>query len=169
MLESSCPWCLPHRYQIIRGPAEAAAALYEMLGDPEEDLIVILLCDAEHRIVFADFERATAMDAPVVLDRCLDFTADGPRSLLALAIMGPSVDRCPAPHEVSSLAQLRQQCDGGNVDLLDVLMLSRHGWHSIGELTRLGAATGHSAVEPDAEEPDGGDNRWGDNRWSDDR
>jgi hypothetical protein len=149
MLESSCPWCLPHRHQIILGPADAAAALYEMLDDPEDDLIVILLCDAEHRIVFADFERATVADAPCVLDRCLDFTADGPRLGLVLAIMGPSVDRCPTPHEVSTLAQLRLQCDGGNVDLLDVLLLSRHGWHSVGDITGLGAATGHDGVEPD--------------------
>ena len=133
-MESTCPWCLPHRHQVLRGPADAVAALEEMLGVPDENLIAVLLLDAEHRIVLADFERANVADAPLVLDTYLDIAADGPRSGLVLALMGPAADAFPAHDELILLEQLWRQCDGGNVDLLDVLIVRGREWRSVAEL-----------------------------------
>jgi hypothetical protein len=136
---------------VLRGPADAAAALYEMLGDPDEDLIAFFLCDAEHRVVTAEFLTATRGDVPLVLDALLDIQRDGTRLHLVLALMGPTAEDRLAPDEVAALAQLWRQCDGGNLDLLDVLVVNSRGWESVVERSRLGGATGHDR---------GGDERW---------
>ena len=106
---------------------------------PDENLIAVLLLDAEHRIVFADFERANVADAPLVLDTYLDIAADGPRSGLVLALMGPAADAFPAHDELILLEQLWRQCDGGNVDLLDVLIVRGREWRSLAELADPGS------------------------------
>jgi hypothetical protein len=137
-MESTCPWCLPHHHQMLRGPADAVAVLDEMLGVPDENLIAVLLLDAEHRIVFADFERANVADAPLVLETCLDIAADGPRSGLVLAVIRADGSLCVRPDELLLLEQLWRQCDGGNLDLLDVLLVSSGRWRSIADLAQLG-------------------------------
>jgi len=109
-----------------------------MLGVHDENLIAVLLLDAEHRIVFADFERANVADAPLVLETCLDIAADGLRSKLVLAIIRADGSLCARPDELLLLEQLWRQCDGGNVDLLDVLLVSGMQWRSIAELAGLG-------------------------------
>ncbi|MDQ3898080.1 MAG: hypothetical protein M3326_12720 [Actinomycetota bacterium] len=116
----------------LEGPDDAVDALRLSAGDPEQESVVVLLCDGERRVVFAvDFAGAPAAVAPDVVDCVLAALVRGRSHKLVVGLFrGPGRSTSLDASDVRAVDDILAACDGAEVDLLDVVVVRGRRWRS---------------------------------------
>jgi hypothetical protein len=96
---------------------------------------VVLLCDAERRILLAvTVDAAPPTAVPRVVDLVLAVSSSaGVRGIVVGIVRERLGQYLPKP-DAAALAGLEPRCAAAGVDLLDVLMVGPRGWRSLRHL-----------------------------------
>lgn len=133
------PRCRNHRSNgevlpLLASPADAAEAI-RLTAPPEEGAAhVVLLCDAEHRLVVA---VVVPSGSPSALDHCADLVAEVADPVGVSSVVVGVVRRRHSPvgpRQVAALVRLAQRCREVGVDLVDVIAVWPRGWQSVWHL-----------------------------------
>ena len=130
----------PEAGPVLSGPSDAAAVVRLSVAPAHHQAIVLLLCDAEHRLLLAiTVEGAAVTGVGRAVDVVLQVADSGGVAGLVVGIVRGGRGGRLTKAEESSLAGLLARCDGAGVDLLDVLVVGRRGHRSLWHLAEAPA------------------------------
>ena len=120
---------------VLTGPAQAAAAI--RLSSPPADgpAVVLLLCDADHRLVLAVVvDGASAAGVPSVVNLALAVAEPAGVAGIVIGIVQERLGQYLPKPEVAALAGLADRCTSRGVALLDLLLVGPRAWRSVHHL-----------------------------------
>jgi hypothetical protein len=120
---------------VLSGPDHAASAIRLSAPPSAGPAVVVLLCDAERRILLAvTVDTAPPTAVPRVVDLVLAVSSSaGVRGIVVGIVRERLGQYLPKP-DAAALAGLEPRCAAAGVDLLDVLMVGPRGWRSLRHL-----------------------------------
>jgi hypothetical protein len=122
---------------VLAGPDDAAAAIRLSAPPADGPSVVVLLCDADHRLILAiTVDGAPATAVPRVIDLVLQVAESGGVAAVVVGIVRPRLERLSRPEAVA-LGGLLFRCDAGRVQLLDVLLVGPRRWRSLLHLAAM--------------------------------
>jgi len=120
---------------VLSGPSHAAAAI--RLSSPPSDgpAVVLLLCDADHRLLLAVVvDGASAAGVPAVVNLALEVADPAGVAGIVVGIVQERLGQYLPKPDVAMLAGLADRCGARGVALLDLLLVGPRGWKSVHHL-----------------------------------
>ncbi len=122
---------------VVASPADAAAVIRLSAPPAEGSSVVVLLCDADHRLILAiTVDGASASAVPRVVDLVLQVAEPGGVAGIVIGLVRPRLERLNRV-DAKALGGLLNRCHAGGLALLDVLLVGPRGWRSLLHLAAL--------------------------------
>ena len=120
---------------VLSGPDHAASAIRLSAPPAAGPAVVVLLCDAGHRILLAvTVDGATASAVPRVVDLVLAVASSAGVTEIVVGIVRERLGQYLPKPDAAALAGLEPRCAAAGVNLLDLLVVGPRGWRSVRHL-----------------------------------
>jgi hypothetical protein len=120
---------------ILSGPDHAASAIRLSAPPAAGPAVVVLLCDADHRLLLAvTVDGAPPTAVPRVVDLVLAVSRSAGVSGIVVGMVRERLGQYLPKPDAASLAGLEARCAAVDVNLLDVLLVGPRAWRSVRHL-----------------------------------
>ena len=118
----------------LSSPEDAVAALKLSAGTPDDESIVVLVCDEDQNIELAvDFAGAEVLDVVTAVGFVVEAMSGRTDRRLVVGLLFPGTSTILDTEELEAVAELVVVCRTAAVPLLDVLVVARDEWRSLAE------------------------------------
>ena len=126
---------------ILSGPDHAASAIRLSAPPAAGPAVVVLLCNAEHRLLLAiTVDGAGATAVPRVVHLVLAVAESAGVAGIVVGIVRERLGQYLPKPDAAALEGLEALCAAAGVSLLDVLLVGPRGWRSVRHLAASSAA-----------------------------
>ena len=120
---------------VLTGPSHAAAAIRLSAPPSDGPAVVLLLCDADHRLLLAIVvEGASAGGVPSVVNLAMEVAEPAGVAGIVVGIVQERLGQYVPKPEAAALAGLADRCAARGIHLLDLLLVGPRGWKSVHHL-----------------------------------
>jgi hypothetical protein len=116
----------------LSSPEDAVAALRLSAGTPDDESIIVLVCDEDQNVELAvDFAGGEVLDVVDAVGIVVEGLGGRTDLRLVVGLLFPGTSTVLDEEELEAVAELAVMCQAADVRLLDVLVVAREEWRSL--------------------------------------
>lgn len=116
----------------LSSPEDAVAALRLSVGTPDDEAIVVLVCNEDRDVELAvDFAGAEVLDVVDAVGMVVEAMSGRTDLRLVVGLLWPGTSTILEEEELEAVAELAVMCRASDAPLLDVLVVAGDQWRSL--------------------------------------